>query len=257
MTERTVYNLNVFCTDASNNFHNHNIWTEDLSFTTCPLNIPEHILHEKNIIGSISQNAQVIVDDTAGTNGTYRAVGYVYPVAAGPDIEYQVVGTSSFPYAVRINTFKVYAGPENIGDTFSFVVARNTIIGVLMSDVSNGNTLSVSGTVIANLIVGYEVLIQNGGTGPIESLGEVINIDRDNNIITVSNNISSSFSAGSLIMMTIKRIENIKIMSAGTLTFGTDTAGTSLAPPGLTGTILYKNSTNAAKEICCSLETLY
>ena len=256
MSATTVYHIRFDCTDPSDTIISHDLWVENYdSITTCPLGISGHTLIDKVFLGKISQMAKTIIDDTSDTNGNYRAIGFDYNVNPGPDTDYQVLGDESYSYNVRVKAITINPGAENIGDTFSFVSARNTPVGALTADVSSGVILNVSDTVLVNINVGFEVTLQTGTTE--QNLGECITIDSVAKTITVQNAVTSLFPAGSVVMITIKRIENLKITSDRLITFGGHNSNSTLAPAGLKGTVLYKNSTNVAKQFSVFAEISY
>jgi hypothetical protein len=255
MTTITIYNLIVYCKDASNTIHTHNIWQEQPGVASCPSEISDHTVIESEVANKVSSTSQTIIDDTSGTNGTYRARGFMYPVAAGPDTDYNVIGEFVAPYNMRLASMTITPSTENIGDSFTFVANRNTPIGGITSGVSSGKVLSVTDSVLVHIKVGFEVLLLTGST--LQSLGECLEIDITNKTITVENNVGSAFPPGSLVLLAVKRLETIPIVSEHPLTYGADTIGSSLASKGSIGTMLYKNSTGVTKKLAFYVQFLY
>jgi hypothetical protein len=197
----------------------------------------------------------IIKDDLSQTCGTYRAKGYNFDVGTGPNSSYESIGEISFPYNVRVLGISINPTDENIGDYVSIVTAKDTVVGVLTSDVSSGNVLNVSSSVLVHVCNGYQITVQDG-TGIVD-LGECIAHDHDNHTLTVENNISSLLTAGSYVMMTMKRIEDYKITQGCKSSFGLQTLESSLTPAGIKGTVLYKNMTNTSKTFSMYLELYY
>jgi hypothetical protein len=257
MLTSTIYNIKVYCKDSLDNIIIHNIWQDNPIVSTCPLNIPGHTVMETEILDQISQNIQMVEDDNTGTNGIYRAIGYTFDVDPGPDTEFKLIGQQSYPYPMRVYVFTAMPGLDNIGDTFSFVSSKDTIVGMLRSSVTGGTLLEVNDTVIANMKIGFEVSLGITGTTGYQSVGECIDIDVSNKILTVSTPVSQLFDIGTPVMLTVKRVENIKMTTDKPLTFGSNTIGSSLAAAGLRGSLLYKNSSASAKTFSVYLETAY
>jgi hypothetical protein len=254
MSTRTVFKLTVNCEDTSNNIISHRLWSPDIP-SSCPLGVTGHTLINVIITDRVSSKIHVVEDDTEGTAGRYRCNGYTYDVAAGPDTDFQLVGTSSLPYPIRAYVFTLQPTDENIGDYFTFLTAPNTPIGTLTQAVSSGTVLNVDDNVIAYIGVGIDVTLNDGVTS--QNLGECISIDDVNNTITVSNSVSNSFGIGTPVLMTIKRIENVRITTKNQMVFGANTIGSTFVPPGINGVLMYKNMTNVAKKISASLEIAY
>lgn len=254
MSDKVVHRYDTVCYDGIEYIH-HDHWSQEYP-VTCPFGVTGHTVTMAFSVETISENIQIIEDDTAGTNGTYRARGFDYNVSPGPDTNFQILGEYSASYNIRIYAITVVPSTENIGDTISFVAARNTIVGGLTVPVSSGTLLNVSPTVISNMKIGYEVSLQIG-TGTIDILGECVAINATGGTITVDNVIASSYPAGTYVLLTVKRLENIKIKTDTPITFGSNTTGSSLALGGLKGTVLYKNASAVAKEITIYVEQAY
>lgn len=252
MTTRVAYFVRVFCKDSAEEYHSHEFWTDNIDISSCPNSTPDHTFIETTILDQISSNVSIVGDDTSNTNGIYRAKGFVFDVAPGPDTNYKVVGEYSVSYNTRIYSITATPSVNNIDDMFSFVAAKDTVVGILISGVSGGNVLNVNSTVLSNMKIGFDVSL---GTG--NSVGECIGIDTTAMTITVEDTISSTYPIGTPVLLTIKRLEDIYIASDKPLSFGSNTVGSSLAPAGLKGSILYKNNSASAKKFSLYVETSY
>lgn len=253
MTDQTVYHLIANCEDG-NNIISHNLWSEEIP-GSCPFGVTGHTLLDVIINERVSTKIKMIEEDTRGTSGRYRCNGYTYDVFPGPDTDFQIVGTSSLPYPIRAYVFTLQPTEENIGDYVTFLTAPNTPIGVLIQDVSSGTVLNVSDTVITNIAIGFDVSLNDGVTS--QKLGECIAIDTVNKTITVSSSVSNSFGIGTAVLITIKRIENVRITTRNQMVFGANTFGSTLVPAGISGVLMYKNMTSTSKKISAMLEISY
>lgn len=250
----SLYNLNVFCTDGTNTY-THNVWKDSLDTPVCPFGITGHTVVYQEIVDTIASNVSTVTDDISGTHGYYRSKGISFDVPAGPSSEQIAIGTHSYPYPIRIHTFTITPTADNIGDTFSFLSAKDTVVGILTSGVTGGNTLNVNSTVVSNVKPGFEVNLYNGVTG--QNLGECYSVDTTTNTITVQNAVTGSFAPGTYVRITLKRIENVLITTTEKIIFGSGTAGSSLVPANIVGTIMYQNNTSSSKKFSMFAECSY
>lgn len=240
---RVVIKYSVFCTTESE-------WVESGYLeevpTTCPNN-NTHSISTLTAVDEISTSDIVIHDDVSGTNGNWRVDSFSFDIGAGVG----TVGTYqiSYPYNVRIYNLVAMFNPSNVGDTIEVTAVDDIDLGAAAGNPALGVTTALVGTgvsvipcdplVVAKTQVGYQVKLKDGGTE--ESLGECISVDAGAGTITVENATTTSFSAGSKVLLTVVRFQEFLIVNEQNLVFGDGKIGGSLLKAGQVGTIKYTN----------------
>lgn len=254
MSHIPVYNLRIICSDGVID-HTHVIWSDNSTAETCPHAVAGHTVSSVEVLEIITPNTSIILDDFAGTSGIYRTKGLTFDVPAGPSSEQVIIGEYSYPYPIRMSTFTIMPSEDNIGDIFSFLSARNTVVGILTQEVSSGKSLVVNSTVIQNVKPGYVISLISGGTE--QDLGECYTVNESTNTITVEKDVIETFPIGTYVRITLKRVEDIRITSTNSVVFGNGTLSSSLVPANLVGTITYQNNSDSPKKFSFFCECSY
>lgn len=147
----------------------------------------------------------------------------------------------SFPYPISLFSAEWLVDTEHKGDRAEFHLAPDTVIGAVIQniDASDGlTTISVSDTVVEYINKGYYIKI---GSPSNECLGRVVDYDIDNKTITLEEPITSSYTVGSYIFMTIKIVPYWRFTATGFNSVGESKIGASFIPKGTILRILYYN----------------
>jgi hypothetical protein len=183
----------------------------------------------------------IVREETAGvTQGEYQARSFEMQIdnAQGTTKEYDIV----FPYAVSVFSAYFVCKSHHSRDIVEAIIAPDTIIGAITSDVSIGDTeINVQQSVIDNLKLGYHVKLFNGVDA--DDLGQVIAINKLENKITLENATTFSFSASSptYVMMNIYFVKNFVLADAYRLDLGKDIIGGSALPANVPLRLKYTN----------------
>lgn len=259
---RTAIKYNVWCVTEG-------IFVETYGYQeevpdNCPNN-SEHTIDASQTteLDRIDENKTIVVDDDAGVGGYYRSQGINFDVDPGVDVV--TTHDTSFPYNVRAFNIHINAASNNIGDELSYCSGPNTDTGTVVvgsnditSDVSSASTvIEVNPNFFQFVKLGFTIKIKEGATE--EKLGECISLDTTNNTITVSVATTGNFTiaGGAKILFSICRFQDIEIVNAGTMSFGSSKLGGSLSGPDLIHRITYTNKDGIAKRIRIIVEMTY
>lgn len=163
-----------------------------------------------------------------------------------------------WPYPISVLDFSFVTSTENKGDNIEIIVAPDTVIGALGADANiNDTELSVTSTVVENLMIGYRVEITDGIN--TEDLGWCTNINKNDYKITVQNPLTNaySFTSPTYIKMSIYVVCDYKIGNPWFYNIGAAKIGGSYIPAGRIVRVKYINNSATTKEITTELEYLY
>jgi hypothetical protein len=149
--------------------------------------IVERVLEEEEIV-----KADIITEQEP-TGGHYRGEFLKVSTSGVPVGEWAYTDWSK-PFDVSLSTACFNLQPSNEGDEFCVELSPNTVIGALTGPVTSGDTvLNVSETVVENMEIGYACKYTYDTVNVVD-LGYVIEVDRDNNTITLANPVDHDIS---------------------------------------------------------------
>jgi len=166
--------------------------------------------------------------------------------------------TFSYPMPISVIEAQFVSATENTGDSWTWVIAKNTTVGAITANVTIGDTtINASQTVVDNINIGYKMNLFDGVNSV--DLGRVLSKDTDTNIITVEHASTENFSAASptYIRMSIVFMENAEFGHPWLLVYGEGKIKSSYVPANTVITVEYTNNTGVTKRICPSIEYLY
>ena len=252
----TLYKFRVYCQDEGQ-------FVETWSTThpsVCP-NVNTHAIDQNSwtILQEISEKIVEIKEERIPTGGNYKYYGREIDIPSGTagditNIDYV------WDYPISILNGVLTVNTENLGDKISVVAAPDTIIGNATSDINIGDTvISVNQTVLDTLYLGYLISLLDSTNGTVNELGEVINIDKVNNTITVKQATTNAFLAADLIYvrMTVVRIDQACLAYPGRFDIGENRIGGTYLPTGLVFQLRYQNNNGQAKKFATAVELLY
>lgn len=197
--------------------------------------------------------------------GRFQVRSLLLDVPAG-DPEDVSVHDFSFPIPVSILAAQALIDNQHIGDNLDFVVAPDTIVGVLTEDTTaSDDVIRVSQTVVDNSFIGAHLKLFNGSIA--NELGRIITVGYDDgygsgvetDLIHVETATTDVFLATSptYVMMSVKMVERLDITSVGRIVIGESKIGSSYVPAGTVLRLHYTNKDGAAKKLGIVLEYLY
>ena len=204
-------------------------------------------------LAKVSNNNVSIIEEVVPTGGYHKSVSYKIDCTPG-------VSTHDYIFDYAISAFSISFNiiDDHRNDTLETIVAPNTIIGVITSDVSIGDTIiNVSPTVIQHIKIGFYVNLDDSNIN--ENLGIVTNIDTINSTITVKTASTTAFSASSptYVKMSIKAIDNFTFGYPGNYVLGGTKIGGSYIPANTIIRIVYTNNGETTKYFYPVIDYLY
>jgi hypothetical protein len=138
---------------------------------------------------------------------------------------------------------------EHEGDTIQVLVSPDSVIGTITSDVNIGDTvISVSQTVVDNAFRGPMTLVLDDGS-QTNDLGHILNVDRDNLLVTVQNAATAAFAAATptTIRVTIIFVDTTVLGPSGCDVIGESKTGGSGVPANQIVRLRYQNRSPARR----------
>lgn len=195
------------------------------------------------------------LDSTKRTGGHYRAEGLSFNISASANIK-----TKNFTFPIPISILSFEYVPESTmeGDKISTLIAPNTVIGTITSDVAiNDTVINVSQTVRDNLELGYHVRLDDGTNN--EELGQVTAIDNGAGTITVETPSPVAYAAATPteVKSTIYMMQDVILTGEVRMEVGATKIGGSYLPANTVIRFRYNNLSGGAKTFSGILEYLY
>lgn len=216
---------------------------EDTSHTIDPLQTTVSDIREKNSV--IIQHGQ----DSDLKFYHYNGQTFDIPTGVGVSIyDYYT------PYPMLPRLVTVTPSSENVGDVINCYAMPDFPIGILTAGCSTGATsLNVNSTVTANMSIGFKVKISNSGI--TNDCGYCV--DKTSDTINIQTPTSNSFGPGSVVKLSIPRIENCLIMNTQNIIMGSNNLTSVKVPRGTLIRIYYTNNNGLAKTFHYNLEFIY
>ena len=162
----------------------------------------------------------------------------------------------SWPFPISALSVGFVSTEENVGDTISLIVNKDSTIGTNPLLILTGTQqFTVSQTVIDNTNLGYYITLQSSDS--INHLGRVLAIDKSTNKITTEYQTSDSFPAFSSIKQSVYILKDWEIGPPCRYEIGNKKIGGSYIPTGIEVSIEYNNLTGNEKKFVGWLEHLY
>ena len=216
-------------------------------------------MEEKGLIlPSINESGQYVVqikEENIETGGHYQAKSFdlIVPASTGwYSLDF------SFPVPIGLMAARAKIIESMNGDEIQCLVAPDTVIGAITSDVSVDDTvINVSQSVIDNTSIGFFVDIYDGTNH--DDLQRIVSIDSDNLQITVAQAATQSFlaSAPTYVRQTLKYVPNLTLVTGFNLCLGSVKIGSSYVPANTTMRLSYNNISGTAKTFSFIFEYLY
>lgn len=211
-----------------------------------------------SVIETVSKSITKIQEETVPTGENIRVTTIILDIPAGEvgAITNQVTAWENIPTSVM--QIDVVSTAAHEGDVLDIWLLRNATIGALTASSAIGaTTFSVSPTVIANALLGFEVRLTNGIT--TEELGQIKSIDKAANTITVSTAAVNAFSAASptYVQFSVRPVKNYTFGPGWIRQWGQSKIGGMTVRANSVVTMRYKNQTIDAKRLVMQVEYLY
>lgn len=243
----------IFCETES-------IWTEgiinetDGTPTTCFTDSGHTVnLNSQQALEELSDYIVTINEESTPTGGHFKSnsIKMVCPTGASQH-------DFSYPHPISVLSITIVTSSDHTGDTFENIVAPNTTIGSITSDITASDTvISVSQTVMDNAAVGFYINVTDGTNNDI--LGRVLSLDTGNNTLTMETAAANGFLASTptYVQVSVKTIDNYTIGEPSRYEIGKDKIGGSYVPANTTIRVDYTNNGGSSKDFYAIIEYLY
>ena len=221
-----------------------------LAQTKMTMQSTANLYKAKNVLDTTQVNEVSIKTEEIKTSGNFKTTSLTVNIPGN------TTSTISYvkPYRMSILEFTFRITSAHSNDLINAYIGKNTIIGVLSSNVYTNNTsITVSNSVIENIYVGYDLSVSNGTV--TNFLGEVLTIS--GNILTFSKSAVNNFLIGDYILMSVKPVDNFILGPEGFYTIGASKRGASGIPANTIISLEYTNTTSDIKTFTLNLDYLY
>ncbi len=174
--------------------------------SVCPENDAHTIDSSLTVaVDSIKSNVYEIKEEKTATGGNpvFESKKMIIPATVG---DYTVDYTDKHP----LNLFSVSFTTDSShkGDKFEVHISPDTTIGTVATTavVATDIVINVSQAVIDSAMLGYYIKLDDGTN--IDDLGEILNIDDENNQITVETAAVNGFEIGTSVKLTVKLVKH-------------------------------------------------
>ena len=249
----TLYKYRVHCTtDNQNEF----IWLDenDSEPTTCPTNTSHSIDSSKTTIVDSRKPENIrIKEESIPTGEHFMCETKVINTNANDTSE----NDYSWPFPISILAVYMITS-DHEGDNFEALIAPDTTIGTITSDVAADDTvINVSQTVIDNTSVGYILTLDDGTNN--DNLGHVLAIDKVAKTITVETAAVNNFLAATptYVKQTVYYLRNYEFGPAWEYVIGESKIGASYLPANTILRARYTNNSITNKKLVVKFEYLY
>jgi hypothetical protein len=160
----------------------------------------------------------------------------------------------SFPFDVNLIRGRWFNKQIFAGDSLEMVVAEDTIIGAITSNVAIDDTvINVSQTVVDNTKKGYYIKCVG------QDWGRVVNIDNDALTITIESAATAAITAtgSEYILQSVKYVPHLYLEGSDTMMVLEGGVGSSFLPANTVVKIKYHNDTGTAKTYSAIFEYFY
>lgn len=208
----------------------------------CPSNSQHDININSNYYCEVLTNTvqKVEIKEEDGlTGGKYRNGGHFMNITSNG--KSQII--FSHNYAISAAAVSYYTKDNNFGDRLHCLVADNTTVGVLTSNAITGNSIiDVCPITVSKINNGFDVSLIDESGNKYERLGEAMDVDTENNQITVSKAPTQTFySNNTFVKMSVYTFKNHYLGGTGYNVIGTDKIGASYITKGIPITLIYEN----------------
>lgn len=238
----TVYEYKIYCeTEAA--------YVTGLSKTepTVCFNNNTHTVNTASvqIIDTISSNLVSIKEDKldVGRNTWVESIDI-----SNVDANQTVSVSFTFPIAVSMYSFTFITDSTNKGDYLSIYANEDTTLGLIGADLNIGVT-SMTGPagLILYGVVGFHITVTDGTN--TDYLGIIKSIDKVTNIVTFEHATTHSFSsANTLVKMTVRVLDDLRICGSGIYRFFDDVIGGAAIPAGTVAKFSYTNNSGSEND---------
>lgn len=249
MDADTVYLWRVYCTDSDETQY---VWSPTKP-TVCPLNASHGLDATLTTqVQEIRKNIVTIEEELIKTQGIYQYVGKNTVIPAGTPGDITTIDFV-WPYRVTLLTGGFDTTSAQLGDELEFVVAPDTVIGVLIAPTDGTTTLHVNSTVTDNIYIGFPVALSDGVN--MERLG--VCTQKGPGTITVEIAPTFVFQAMTPVRISVEVIKNVKVVAERRYTFAEKKLGGKAIGPNTVMRVYYKNNNGQEKELNSAMEILY
>lgn len=250
---RTLTKWRIWCNDELDWTEG---WLENPAVPTTCFNVNTHSVNpnsaqDLDVINERStqiDEEHVPVGKKAG-GGHVRATSVRFEDDAAPGVYALAVGTHnmtlSWPYVVYIYGVESHTTAAQKGDRVDVCVNREALIGALTAPVTAGDsTFTVDETTVDNAYVGIDLALDDRPSGSLESVGEVVSIDKNALTVTVTGSASRAFSplSPTLVRVSAHPIKDWYIGNPGLVTLGAFKIGGTRIEANYPVTVTYENN---------------
>jgi len=189
------------------------------------------------------------------TQGMYAAQSIIIDISANESTK---IVDFTWPLDIALMSGTLGVAEDMVGDGIMIDVGPNTLVGVLVAPMSVGDTsIYVNSTVIENIKKGFYFGLYGGPGNDGHELGQVIDMDPGNGILTLGTPADTSANAMTPVAMCAKIIPNLYLHDMSKIEIGKQIPTGQRIPKNVPVRITYSNNNGVDKKISFFIEYLY
>ena len=253
----SIYKWQIWCNTENKYTY---VWSdsETVAPSTCPNDTNHDVLPNSMGVIDYMSRLQVEIKEEIPPPGATPTGGYFQLISKAFDCPANTTSSSSmsYPHPICIMGGYLNTNESMAGDIVSITAAEGTIVGVLTSPITSGDTeIHVSSTVLSNVVTGRRVSITDG-TNTTDYI-TVIAKNTASGTVTLRSSCPYSFAAGSYVRMQIVYCDNVEIGCAGRYEMGSAKIGGTYIPPNTPILVKYTNNGSTTKRPSFIITILY
>lgn len=194
-----------------------------------------------------------VLEERIKTQGNFRSQGFKFEIPAVP-LYKKIV---DLPYHINLFNMSYEVNTENLGDVMEGFYEPG-YIGSITADVSPSSTvIPVDGLTISLINIGYILKLIRVSDNHTEELGEILNIDKINNTLTVEVPTTQDFIIGDNLGILVNGFKDIYLQLLGRFKMGDTKIGGTYVESNGKLYLDYYNNNSTAKSFYFVFDYLY
>lgn len=204
------------------------------------------------ILDQVSTNIIQIKNDAANTKGNYMLDDFTIDIPANQS---NIIVAKMYPYPISCYAIYSYPTQSNISDNFSCYSTPFPTMN-LMSNIQPGQSnIKIPSVFTSYVNNGYKISLSNSSNS--ESLGKIININSNTNVLTTEYAPSNIYTTSDTFNIKAYFVNNIMIATQEKIIIGQGTLNGTFIPTNTRVVLDYNNNNNLAKKMTFHIEYMY
>jgi hypothetical protein len=203
------------------------------------------------ILDQISTNTVQIQNDTTNTKGNYMLDGFTVDIPG----QSNYLAIKQYPYPISCYSIYCYPTISNINDNFSCYSTPFPTINLTSNIQPGQSNIVIPGVFTSYINNGFKIGLSNSST--YESLGRIINVNSNTNILTTEYAASNTYNTSDTFDIKAYFVNNIMIASQDKIIIGQGTLNGTFVSANTHVVLEYNNNNSLSKKMTFHIEYVY